>query len=842
MNMKKRMLVLLFTVVMLVGMLPTAFAADLTVGTNTADVVGGAGNSVVTVDAEPVQMTVTVPSVLPASIDTQGNVTVATDAEIRNQSYGPVTVSAIKAEGLNGWSLAGADYSFAKAKVGTKAVQVTIDGAVANDTTGAIVVPDKWIISGGDSYGFGYGLKIPAQKVAIPSAQPAKIIFTVDWYEGQSEPVTGEDTETGEINSLSLDKDYIAMYPDTSETIHATATTEQMTAMLAAFAGEEPVEWESTNEGVASVEGGKVAAHALGRTTIRANYKGITATCAIQVKEAPIPLEAIGFSKDIVTLMKGESETVLLSYNPDKFTGAADVTFSVDGDAVSVQPTALSGVTADAGSTPVTITATGSGKVVIKATATVDGKTVTAQMTAQVMVPLESLTIAGETSVVEGETITLTATKNPSNTTDTNKITWSSSDESIATVDADGVVTGVAEGEVVITAKCGGISANWSVMVESTAMEASIDWEYTTDDTTGTITLTEYIGASNDVVVYNQYTANGKNYSHVVLGESKLQGVLLGDNQGWAPTGPFIGSAKRGSISSITLKRNVELPENSSYMLNSCSSLSALIMDGSNTKSAVNMSSFICSGNLVELDVSNWDTSNVTNMAGMFSGCSALATLDASNWDTGNVTDMRNMFFRCEAITVIDASGWETSSVKNMSGMFRFCTNLIDAKVSEWDTSSVTDIGYIFGNCQSIEALDISNWNTSAVTTMDHAFYDCTLLKSLDVSGWNTSAVKNMNGVFALDSSFTEINVSGWDTSSVTNMGGIFRSCTALVTIYASPSFVTTAVSGISGISDMFTGCTKLVGGNGTVYNSSYTGDTYARIDTASTPGYFTAK
>ena len=40
----------------------------------------------------------------------------------------------------------------------------------------------------------------------------------------------------------------------------------------------------------------------------------------------------------------------------------------------------------------------------------------------------------------------------------------------------------------------------------------------------------------------------------------------------------------------------------------------------------------------------------------------------------------------------------------------------------------------------------------------------------------------------------------------------------------------------------MFTGCTNLVGGNGTTYDSTKVDKTYARIDTASTRGYFTAK
>ena len=42
--------------------------------------------------------------------------------------------------------------------------------------------------------------------------------------------------------------------------------------------------------------------------------------------------------------------------------------------------------------------------------------------------------------------------------------------------------------------------------------------------------------------------------------------------------------------------------------------------------------------------------------------------------------------------------------------------------------------------------------------------------------------------------------------------------------------------------SEMFKSCIKLVGGNGTKYNSSYQDATYARIDTAENPGYLTKK
>ena len=68
---------------------------------------------------------------------------------------------------------------------------------------------------------------------------------------------------------------------------------------------------------------------------------------------------------------------------------------------------------------------------------------------------------------------------------------------------------------------------------------------------------------------------------------------------------------------------------------------------------------------------------------------------------------------------------------------------------------------------------------------------------------------------------------------------GMFKYNSNLKTIYASKSF---NINNVSNASNIFEGCTNLVGGNGTKYNSSYVSKTYARIDTASTPGYFTLK
>jgi surface protein len=108
---------------------------------------------------------------------------------------------------------------------------------------------------------------------------------------------------------------------------------------------------------------------------------------------------------------------------------------------------------------------------------------------------------------------------------------------------------------------------------------------------------------------------------------------------------------------------------------------------------------FDCSS-LVSLDLSLFDTSNVTGMKAMFYGCSSLTSLDLSNFDTYNVTDMEFMFFGCEKLTFLDVGNWDTARVTDMGIMFDGCLALEEVDVSGWDTSNVTDMSSMFTACK----------------------------------------------------------------------------------------------------------------------------------------------
>ncbi len=252
------------------------------------------------------------------------------------------------------------------------------------------------------------------------------------------------------------------------------------------------------------------------------------------------------------------------------------------------------------------------------------------------------------------------------------------------------------------------------------------------------------------------------------------------------------------------------------------------------TSSVTNMQSMFSRTVATKLDLSNFDTSNVTNMYGMFSNSAATSITGLNKFNTSKVTSMGSMFSATSART-IDVSNFDTSSVTNMQSMFDG-TVATKLDLSNFDTSKVTDMSGMFLDSKAT-SLDVSSFDTSNVVYMHNMFFNSSATTITGLTNFNTSNVTLMRGMFNRTKIRT-IDLSSFDTSNVTAMETMFYATSAR-TIYVSSKFTTDAVTK----SDwMFDNATSLVGGNGTRYNSSYIDKTYARIDTASTPGYFTLK
>ena len=205
-------------------------------------------------------------------------------------------------------------------------------------------------------------------------------------------------------------------------------------------------------------------------------------------------------------------------------------------------------------------------------------------------------------------------------------------------------------------------------------------------------------------------------------------------------------------------------------------------------------SMFYWISNLTSLDLSNFDTSKVTNMQGMFEHMSNLTTLNLSNFNTSKVTDMNSMFHDMFKLTSLDLSNFDTSKVTIMSGMFKGMSNLTSLNISNFNTSNVTDMSLMFAETHKLKTLNLGRMNTSRVTSMEKMFNNMWALENLDVSSFDTSNVTTMKEMFSGITKITTLNLNNFNTSKVTDMSNMFNSMLAIENL-SLPSFDTRKVT-----------------------------------------------
>lgn len=243
--------------------------------------------------------------------------------------------------------------------------------------------------------------------------------------------IIGNKTELNRGNTLDLDIKY---NPDDTTDSKEIAWSVSNNKILSVNA-----------EGVVTAKGvGKAFVYAKGANNVMASYE-------ITVKA---PLESISLDKTEMTLTEGTSSKLLVNYNPMDTTDSKDVVWNTDAkDIVSVDEDG--NVTAHKRGTATITAKVGEKTAVCKVTVT---KKAIALDSIEITTPNVSLT--------EEEISTLQVVYNPTDTTVDRTVTWSSSNNDVASVDKNGNVTAHKAGEAIITAKVGNKTATCKVTVK----------------------------------------------------------------------------------------------------------------------------------------------------------------------------------------------------------------------------------------------------------------------------------------------------------------------------------------------------------------------------------------
>lgn len=143
--------------------------------------------------------------------------------------------------------------------------------------------------------------------------------------------------------------------------------------------------------------------------------------------------------------------------------------------------------------------------------------------------------------------------------------------------------------------------------------------------------------------------------------------------------------------------------------------------------------------NVPQIDISCWDTSEMTSMYEIFRDWQTLTQLDVRGFDTSNVTDMTAAFCGLR-LTSLDVSNFNTSKVTNMTQVFYAAYNLNPIDVSKWNTSNVTTMNQMFHSCRSLTSLDLSNWDLPKLASCTVMFGITPMLTNIKFGeGWGKS-------------------------------------------------------------------------------------------------------
>jgi M6 family metalloprotease-like protein len=287
-------------------------------------------------------------------------------------------------------------------------------------------------------------------KVTAKSAGTAIITATSENGKTASCTVTVE-KKLIPITEVSLSESAVGIIEGNTHKLTATVLPENTT-------DSKSISWSSNNEAVATVsEDGTITAKSVGTAVITAtSTNGKTADCTVTVSKKEIPITEVYLDKSSATLTEGDSTTLVATVLPENTTDGKSIKWSSSN--VAVATVDLMGK----------VTAKSAGTAIITATSE-NGKTASCTVTVEKkLIPITEVLIdKSSATLTEGDSTTLTATVLPENTTDRKDISWSSSNNDIATVDTTGHVEAKQAGTVIITAtSSNGKTAECTVTVE----------------------------------------------------------------------------------------------------------------------------------------------------------------------------------------------------------------------------------------------------------------------------------------------------------------------------------------------------------------------------------------
>ena len=293
---------------------------------------------------------------------------------------------------------------------------------------------------------------------------------------------------------------------------------------------------------------------------------------------------------------------------------------------------------------------------------------------------------------------------------------------------------------------------------------------------------TQKILNSNYIYKPNQVYVQGNSTSYLVDDYNRITGLQNNENtiiMKWdnnLQNCSYMFSELNNIIEVDLSKFNISEVRITKYMFSDCVNLKNIIFNNSNSFIINEIAyMFYNCQSLESLDLSSFDTSNVMNMAFLFSGCISLTSLNVSIFNTSGTINMMNLFGDCNSLKSLDLSTFNTFNVHAMANMFKNCYSLTSLNLSNFETTNCYSMSGMFYGCKELISLDLSNFITINIDSFSIMFSECQKLIYLDISNFDTSRSEFMMEMFKNCSNLEYINFSNYIDGEYSNMTDMFN-------------------------------------------------------------------
>ncbi len=165
------------------------------------------------------------------------------------------------------------------------------------------------------------------------------------------------------------------------------------------------------------------------------------------------------------------------------------------------------------------------------------------------------------------------------------------------------------------------------------------------------------------------------------------------------------------------------------------------------------------SSQTVDIDLSGWDTSNVTNFSNFMSNFKGVKNLNVSGWD---ISKLNMNYLYSTPFTVsggsLNVSNWVLGNLQGLNYMFyTFNGNIIGLET--WQPTNVYSFGSLFMNVRNLTVIDLSTWESTSQTArnLGQMFYNAMNTEKIAIGKICGASVSNSQNIFAGTSSLTEL-------------------------------------------------------------------------------------